>query len=317
MKARVAAASCRPGPISTASTLASSASTLAMASAAMPPASVSASAMTRASASASAIPRRDRRDRRDRELAGAGAQRRRRRQQGGARHLRAAGDHQRRAALFLVGVAVGLGQRPGAQQPRIDLDGRADLGHHDFGAAGRSGAAVTGAPASRSGATKFSSCRTSLPRRPALGSKRYDVMPQLGTSPRRSIARICVLVEPLEQVAQAVDDHLVGDDQHAVAAVLARQHVEQAAQAQDHVAPALAAGRAEVELADVQALLGELGVLGADAERRQPVEDAELLLAQALVAHAGDRRRRRARRRRGAARRGRGRRSGARARRAS
>ena len=175
----------------------------------------------------------------------------------------------------------------------------ADLGHHDFGATGRSGAAVTGAPASRSGETKFSSCRTSLPRRPAFGSNSYDVMPQLGTSPRRSIARISLLVEPLEQVAQAVDDHLVGDDEDAVAAVLARQHVEEAAQAQDHVAPALAAGRAEVELADVQALLGELGVLGADAERRQPVEDAELLLAQPLVADAGDRRVVARRRRRG------------------
>ena len=75
----------------------------------------------------------------------------------------------------------------------------------------------------------------------------------------------------------------------AVAAVFACQHVEEAAQAQDHVAPALAAGRTEIELAHVQALLGEVRVLGADAERRQPVEDAELLLAQALVANAGDR----------------------------
>ena len=57
------------------------------------------------------------------------------------------------------------------------------------------------------------------------------------------------------------------DDQHALAAVLARQHVEHAAQAQDHVAPALAAGRPKIELADVRALLGELGILGADAER--------------------------------------------------
>ena len=64
----------------------------------------------------------------------------------------------------------------GSGQPRsscvVDVDGRADLGHHDFAATGTSGSAVTGAPASRSGATKFTSCRTSLPCRPASGSKR-------------------------------------------------------------------------------------------------------------------------------------------------
>ena len=107
------------------------------------------------------------------------------------------------------------------------------------------------------------------------------------------MSRICCLVEALEQVAEAVDDDLVGDDEHALAAVLARHRVEEAAQAQDHVAPAFAAGRPEIELADVQALLGELGVLGADAERGQPVEDAELLLAQPLVASGRSRRERR------------------------
>ena len=129
-----------------------------------------------------------------------------------------------------------------------------------------------------------------MPWLPAPGSNSYDVTPQFGTSPRRSIVEDLLLVEALEQVAQAVDDDLVGDDQHALAPVLARQHVDHAAQAQDHVAPALAAGRPEIELADVRALLGELRVLGADAERRQPVEDAELLLAQPLVADAGRRR---------------------------
>ena len=34
------------------------------------------------------------------------------------------------------------------------------------------------------------------------------------------------------------------------------------------------------------ALLGELGMLGANAEAGQPVENAEFLLAQALVEHA-------------------------------
>src|SRR5438552_2600798 len=63
------------------------------------------------------------------------------------------------------------------------------------------------------------------------------------------------LVEALEQVTKAVHDHLVGDDQHALAAVLARDGLDDAAQAQDHVAPALAARRAEIELADMPPLL--------------------------------------------------------------
>ncbi len=113
-------------------------------------------------------------------------------------------------------------------------------------------------------------------------------MPQLGTSPQPVEREHLRLVEAVEQIAQAVDDHLVADDEDAIAPIFARQHVEKAAQAQDHVAPAFAAGRAKVELADVRPLLGELGIPGADAERRQPVEDAELLFAQPLVADAGD-----------------------------
>ena len=65
----------------------------------------------------------------------------------------------------------------------------------------------------------------------------------------------------------------------------------QAAQAQDHVAPALAAGRAEIELADVaRAARRARGTSARMPCARQPVEDAELLLAQALVARAGARR---------------------------
>ena len=60
--------------------------------------------------------------------------------------------------------------------------------------------------------------------------------------------------------------------------------VEHAAQPQDHVAPALAAGWPVVELAEQAP---ELGLLGCDAARcraaGQPVEHAELLLAQPLV----------------------------------
>ena len=70
---------------------------------------------------------------------------------------------QHAAALFLVAVAVGLRQRPARAAARVDRRrSRAIVGHHDFGAAGTSGSAVTGAPASRSGATKFTSRRHEL-----------------------------------------------------------------------------------------------------------------------------------------------------------
>ena len=155
---------------------------------------------------------------------------------------------------------------------------------HDFGAAGTSGALVTGVPASVSGATKLTRSSTSLPLRPASGSNSYEVTEQFGTSARRSMSRICVFRHALEQVAQAIDGHLMADDQYALAPVLARDRVEHAAQPQDHVAPAFAARWAEIELADVRALLGEIRIFLADAEFGQPVERAEFLLAQALVA---------------------------------
>src|SRR5690349_15193492 len=53
--------------------------------------------------------------------------------------------------------------------------GRGKIGDYDFGAAGTSGAAVTGAPASSSGATKLTSRVRSFPARPARGSNSYDV----------------------------------------------------------------------------------------------------------------------------------------------
>jgi hypothetical protein len=95
------------------------------------------------------------------------------------------------------------------------------------------------------------------------------------------------LVHPLQQVAEAIDDDLVRHDQHALARILARHCVEDAAQAQDDVAPALAAGRAEIEFADVVALLMKLGIFLGDAAHGQAVEDAELLFAQAFVGMDG------------------------------
>ena len=129
---------------------------------------------------------------RDDQLAGACAQGGHRREQGGTGELATAGDDQDRAARFLVGRSVEVDQAPATQQGCIDVDrGRSGVPVHGLGAAGRSGAAVTGVPASRIGRTKFSSRITSLPCRPAAGSNSHALTPQFGTSPARSIARIC------------------------------------------------------------------------------------------------------------------------------
>ncbi|WP_063635219.1 hypothetical protein [Azospirillum humicireducens] len=76
-------------------------------------------------------------------------------QQGAARHRHAAGDNQNPAAGFLVAVAIRLGQGHAAQQ--LGGDGNffdAIHGRVSYRAAtAASGSAVTGAPASSSGAT--------------------------------------------------------------------------------------------------------------------------------------------------------------------
>ena len=108
-------------------------------------------------------------------------------------------------------------------------------------------------------------------------------MPQLSTSACLSIARIACLVELLEDVAEAQDHHLVADDQHAPVAIMEVDGVEHRPQPQDHVGPALAAGRPVIEFAEPLAVRGFLREFVADAGRRQPVEDAELALAQPLV----------------------------------
>ena len=63
-----------------------------------------------------------------------------------------------------------------------------------------------------------------------------------------------LLVHALQQVAEAVDDDLVADDEHAFASILAADGIDHAAQAQDDIAPALAAGRAEIEPSSVTSL---------------------------------------------------------------
>ena len=75
----------------------------------------------------------------------------------------------------------------------------------------------------------------------------------------------------------------MADDQDPLLAMLANDGVEQTSQTQQHVAPAFSAGWPEIELADMSALLAELGILLLDAELGQPIEHAEFLFAQAFV----------------------------------
>lgn len=49
---------------------------------------------------------------------------------------------------------------------------------------------------------------------------------------------ICLLRHVLKQVTQAQDNDLMPDNQHAAAAVVERDRIERASQAQDNVAPA-------------------------------------------------------------------------------
>ena len=149
---------------------------------------------------------------RDHELAGAGAQR------GLAREPRGAGDLRRSPPTTSTRPRSSLspcravGQRPAGEQRVVEGNG------HGLAAAGHVGRCGDRAQRpSASGATKLTRSGTSLPCLPRAGSKRYEVTEQFGTSAVRSIVEDLRLVEPLEQVAEAVDDHLVADDQHALA----------------------------------------------------------------------------------------------------
>ena len=75
----------------------------------------------------------------------------------------------------------------------------------------------------------------------------------------------------------------MADDEHALARIVARDGIDHAAQAQNDVAPAFAAGRAKIKLADVLALLVQVGIALRDAVDGEAVKDAEFFLAQALV----------------------------------
>src|SRR5690554_6750866 len=73
-------------------------------------------------------------------------------------------------------------------------------------------------------------------------------------------------------------------DQHAPLAIMQRDGIQQRAQPQDDVTPALAARRSVVEFAQQLAKLGLLRFDVADATGGEPIEDAKLLFPKALVA---------------------------------
>src|SRR5204863_4225878 len=103
------------------------------------------------------------------------------------------------------------------------------------------------------------------------------------------------LSEVLEDVAHAEHDHGVADDQYALAAVLARNHLGYAAQAEYHIAPALTTGWPVIEFSQQAAEFCLVRELLLHADGRQSVEYSEFLLAKSLVddqrigifAHAG------------------------------
>ena len=157
-----------------------------------------------------------------------------------------------------------------------------------FAATLASGFDVTGAPASSSGATKLNSSRSSLPRGTSGSSYTYDVTEQFATSFSRSILRISVFGHVLEQVTHAENDDRMADEEHTLAAVLARYHLGCAAQPENHVAPALTTRRTMIEFAEQFAEFRLVGVIGFDADSRESVENPEFLFPKSLVYDEGE-----------------------------
>ena len=93
------------------------------------------------------------------------------------------------------------------------------------------------------------------------------------------------LGEVLEDVTHAEHDDSVADDQHALAAVLTRNHLGHTAQAKDHIAPALTARWPVVELSKQAPELCLVWELLHDADSGQSIENSKLLFAQPLIDH--------------------------------
>src|SRR4051812_24114935 len=77
----------------------------------------------------------------------------------------------------------------------------------------------------------------------------------------------------------------MADDEHALAAVLTRDHFHRAPQPENHVAPALAPGRTMIEFSKKTPEFCLLRMALADADASKAIEYSEFLLAQPLVNH--------------------------------
>ena len=92
-----------------------------------------------------------------------------------------------------------------------------------------------------------------------------------------------LLAHPLEHVAERHDHGLVREQPQPLVRADLAGVVQQGADAEDDVGPALAAGRLVVELAELLAAVGLLGEPSPDAGAREPVEHTEVALAEPLV----------------------------------
>jgi len=92
-----------------------------------------------------------------------------------------------------------------------------------------------------------------------------------------------VFCHMLEEIAEAKHDDGVTDDEHTLPTVFARDHFHGAAKAQDDVAPALAARRPVIELAEQEAEIRLLGMELSNAEAGATIENSEPLFAEPLV----------------------------------
>src|SRR5690348_1488595 len=99
----------------------------------------------------------------------------------------------------------------------------------------------------------------------------------------------------LQDVAHAQNHHSMADDQNSLAAVFTRQHFGSAAQAEDDIAPALAARRPVIEFAEQSAEFSLVRIAFHDADGGEAIENSKFLFAESLVddqrvgifAHAG------------------------------
>src|SRR5688500_12766647 len=92
----------------------------------------------------------------------------------------------------------------------------------------------------------------------------------------------------LDEISHAEDDDRVADEQHPLAAVLARDHLDRAAKTEDDVAPALAAGGPMVKFAEQLAKPGLVGMICFDSDLGQAVENSKFLFAKPLVDDDGE-----------------------------